>query len=101
MADFENIKKVFGRTDYNLRIALAETLRQKGENLFPKTQYCDSTKPAESGLHNMTCYICQSDQNAKLQSLSVAKLESVKKDVLLCDKNFPACVGSTRTSKAK
>lgn len=86
MADFANIKTVFGRTDYSLRSAIAQTLKNNGEDLFPRKASLDDPNPNQSG------YLGKADQNVTLDRLSVPKLQSIKNDVLKCDKHYAACI---------
>jgi hypothetical protein len=95
MAEFENIQKVFGRSDYKLRTAIAQVLQNQGDNLFPKNGSCDNTviRHRESPeLDKHTCYAGQLDQNAKLTQVPVSKLQSIKDEVFKCDKDFRACI---------
>ncbi len=79
--DFPNIKAVFGRQDYQFRIAIAQALFLAGKNLFPTNSY--HTKDIQQyDLKNLGCtmtfYIGEADQNEKLKKVTVKQLEAVK-----------------------
>jgi hypothetical protein len=78
---FVNIKQVFGREDYNFRVAIAQALYLAGMNLFPTNKY--HAKDIQSfDIQNygntMTFYIGEAPQNAKLKNVSVAQLNAIK-----------------------
>jgi len=79
--NFPNIKQVFGREDYNFRIAIAQALYLAGMNLFPTNKY-HFKDIQEWDLVNfgttMTYYIGEGPQNELLKGVSVAQLNAVK-----------------------
>ena len=79
--NFPNIKAVFGRQDYQFRIAIAQALFLAGKNLFPTNSY-HAPNAQEVDLKNegctMTYYIGEADQNEALKKVTVKQLEAIK-----------------------
>lgn len=79
--NFPNIKQVFGRQDYNFRVAIAQALYLAGLNLFPTNKYHSADIQA-TDLKNTGCtqtyYIGEGPQNEKLKQVSVSQLNAVK-----------------------
>ena len=79
--NFPNIKAVFGRQDYQFRIAIAQALFLAGKNLFPTNSY-HAPNTQEVDLKNegctMTYYIGEADQNEALKKVTVKQLEAIK-----------------------
>lgn len=70
---FNNIQKVFGKTDYPTRFKIAQALLLAGKNIFPAT---DPTN-FPSGFF-ATSYIGRKNENLKMDKISEALLRCVK-----------------------
>jgi hypothetical protein len=79
--NFPNIKQVFGRQDYNFRVAIAQALFLANMNLFPTNKYhskdIQSLDLKETGL-TTTYYIGEASQNEKLKTVKVPQLQAIK-----------------------
>jgi hypothetical protein len=79
--NFPNIKQVFGRQDYNFRVAIAQALFLAGKNLFPTNKY-HSADIQQLDLKNTglttTYYIGEGPQNDLLKKVTVAQLNAIK-----------------------
>lgn len=91
-SSYPNIKEVFGRDDYNLRAAIAQTLYKKGESLFPGENTPEHLRKEQSVGATLTSYTGKSSENVALAKLTAPKLREIKKDVLACDADFPKCM---------
>ncbi len=79
--NFPNIKQVFGRQDYNFRVAIAQALFLSNMNLFPTNKYHSKDIQASdlksTGL-TTTYYIGEGAQNEKLKKVTVPQLQAIK-----------------------
>lgn len=96
---FNNIKQVFGKTDYSLRYVIAQALKIAGRDLFPTNSFNPDKKKNESEVLSNekegrkysfhTYYIGEKSQNQILDKVSAEALEAIKPVVNLILKSIP------------
>lgn len=101
MLSFNNIKKIFGNSDYLTRFRIAQALKLMGDDFFPtnsKFKNLESNKDLTSkdGIF-LTFYIGEKDQNDKMDKFSEEILKVVKPVVKLMEKT-PSEIGKFASS---
>ena len=72
---FVNIQKVYGKTDYQTRFKIAQSLLLTGKNIFPR--YLSGNQSDDDKFY-ITSYSGKRDENIKMDKISEALLRAVK-----------------------